>query len=185
MYTMADAVFTACFLNAMNRSCDIVGMANFAPILNTRGCIYSYNEGIVLRSTYHVFDLYVNLLGDTVVDVWAEQLPDMTVSGKDGKEKTVRVLDILATTWSDRPGMALAVVNKHAERSFGVCLCPDYQGSEMVIYRLNGETVDSYNDVDRTEVSVRKEALGIYHEGMEIGIEPHSVNIIQVKSLSV
>ena len=55
-YTMADAVFTACFLNAMNRHCDIVGMANFAPILNTRGCIYSYKDGLVLRSTYHVFD---------------------------------------------------------------------------------------------------------------------------------
>ena len=39
-YTMADAVFSACFLNAMNRNCDIVGMANFAPVLNTRGCIY-------------------------------------------------------------------------------------------------------------------------------------------------
>ena len=30
-YTMADAVFTACFLNAMHRHCDVVGMANFAP----------------------------------------------------------------------------------------------------------------------------------------------------------
>ena len=39
-YTMADAVFTACFLNALNRNCDIVGMANFAPIVNTRGCSY-------------------------------------------------------------------------------------------------------------------------------------------------
>lgn len=51
------------FLNAMNRNCDIVGMANFAPILNTRGCIYSYKDGVVLRSTYHVFDLYVNHMG--------------------------------------------------------------------------------------------------------------------------
>lgn len=76
-YTMADAVFAACFLNAMNRNCDIVGMANFAPILNTRGCIYSDKEGIVLRSTYHVFALYVNYMGDTVVDLWAEFLPEM------------------------------------------------------------------------------------------------------------
>ena len=39
------------------------GMANFALIVNTRGCIYTYPDGIVLRSTYHVFDLYVNYLG--------------------------------------------------------------------------------------------------------------------------
>ncbi|MFV0400768.1 MAG: alpha-L-arabinofuranosidase C-terminal domain-containing protein [Oscillospiraceae bacterium] len=62
-YTMADAVFTACFLNTCNRNCDIVEMANFAPIVNTRGCIFTHEKGIVLRSTYHVFDLFVNVLG--------------------------------------------------------------------------------------------------------------------------
>ena len=50
---MADAVFSACFLNACNRHCDVVKMANFAPTVNTRGCIFTYDEGIVLRSTYH------------------------------------------------------------------------------------------------------------------------------------
>lgn len=185
MYTMADAVFTACFLNAMNRNCDIVGMANFAPILNTRGCIYSFGEGIVLRSTYHVFDLYVNFLGDTVVDLWAERHPDMRVTGKDGEEKTVEALDMLATTWSDRPGTALAVVNKHKEKSCRLCLPSAYQGARTVIYRLNGKTEDSYNDVDRTEIFIRKEELGIYHEGMEIMLEPHSVNIIQVNPLNI
>ena len=118
MYTMADAVFTACFLSAMNRNCDIVGMANFAPILNTRGCIYSYPEGIVLRSTYHVFDLYVNYLGDTVVDLWTpDSVPGMHVTGKNGQETDVETLDLLATTWSDRAGTALAVVNKHPSDS--------------------------------------------------------------------
>lgn len=70
-YTMADAVFTACFLSAMNRNCDIVGMA---PIINTRGCIFTTEKEIVLRSTYHVFDLYVNYLGDTVLDSWCEEM---------------------------------------------------------------------------------------------------------------
>ncbi len=92
-YTMADAVFTACFLNVMNRNCDIVGMANFAPILNTRGCIYSYDKGIVLRSTYHVFDLYVNYLGDTVVDIWSDnEMPTMDVNYKWGAPEKGRNL---------------------------------------------------------------------------------------------
>lgn len=180
MYTMADAVFTACFLNAMNRNCDIVGMANFAPVLNTRGCIYSYEQGIVLRSTYHVFDLYVNYMGDTVVDLWTESVPDMKVTGKDGRERTVKVLDMLATTWSDKPGLALAIVNKHREKSFRMNLPLDYCGDNVVIYRLNGVSEDSYNDVGRMEVVVQREELGAYHEGMEIVIHPHSVNIIQV-----
>ena len=36
-YTMADAVFSACFLNTLNRNCDIGGMANCAPIVTPRG----------------------------------------------------------------------------------------------------------------------------------------------------
>ena len=104
-YTMADAVFTACFLNAMNRNCDIVGMANFAPILNTRGCIYSYKDGVVLRSTYHVFDLYVNHMGDTVLDSWEEgEKNTFTVLDKNGRKVTVNTLDILATQHSETTG---------------------------------------------------------------------------------
>ena len=178
-YTMADAVFTACFLNAMNRNCDIVGMANFAPILNTRGCIYSNKEGIVLRSTYHVFDLYVNYMGDTVVDLWAEALPEMTVTGKDGKTRTVGTLDMVATTWSDRAGMALAAVNKHREEAFELCIPQAYCGAETVIYKLEGKETDSYNDVGKTEVFIEKEELGNCHEGMKVRISPHSVNVIQ------
>ena len=50
---MADAVFTACFLNELNRNCDIVGMANFAPVVNTRGCIYtvSYTHLLIIWIT--------------------------------------------------------------------------------------------------------------------------------------
>lgn len=55
-----DAVFTACFLNMCIRNSDIIGMANFAPTVNTRGMIHTYDDGIVLRSTCHVFDAYVN-----------------------------------------------------------------------------------------------------------------------------
>lgn len=179
-YTMADAVFAACFLNAMNRNCDIVGMANFAPILNTRGCIYNDKEGIVLRSTYHVFDLYVNYMGDTVVDLWAESLPEMNVTGKDGSAHTVQTVDMLATTWSDRPGMAIAVVNKHREETFELCIPQTYSGRETVIYRLEGKEPDSYNDVGKTEVFIEKEELGTCKEGMKVRVSPHSVNVIQL-----
>ena len=85
-YTMAGRCFYGMFFKCqMNRNCDIVGMANFAPILNTRGCIYSYKDGVVLRSTYHVFDLYVNHMGDTVLDSWEE-----------GEKNTFTVLDKMA-----------------------------------------------------------------------------------------
>lgn len=178
-YTMADAVFTACFLNTCNRNCDIVGMANFAPIVNTRGCIYTYPEGIVLRSTYHVFDLYVNYLGDTVLDCWNQDSELMTVKSKAGEEVRVEQLDVVATSFADKAGYAIAVVNKSGskEAKFLLDLCGE---GEVIRYYISGSSTESYNDADHTEVSIQTEELGIFRRGMEVTVEPHSVNIIQI-----
>lgn len=179
-YTMADAVFTACFLNAMHRHCDIVGMANFAPILNTRGCIYSHDKGIVLRSTYHVFDLYVNHLGDTVVDLWPEEkLPTMTVTHKQGHSVTIDSLDLLATTFSDKPGMAIAAVNKEPETVQTIVL-PLTGCTQVILHTINGESKDSYNDVDHDGVTTTVANLGTHENRVEIRLEPHSVNLIEL-----
>jgi len=179
-YTMADAVFTACFLSAMHRHCDIVGMANFAPILNTRGCIYSHDNGVVLRSTYHVFDLYVNHLGDTVVDLWCETpVPTMTAAHKQGHSVTVDSLDLLATTFTGKPGMAVAAVNKDPEHACTVTL-PLAGRTQIVLHTVNGESKDSYNDVDHEGVTTKKQALGLHEGSMEIALEPHSVNLIEL-----
>ena len=180
-YTMADAVFTACFLNAMNRNCDIVGMANFAPILNTRGCIYSYDKGIVLRSTYHVFDLYVNYFGDTVIDMWSEdEMPTLNVNYKWGAPETVDTLDLIATKWSDKEGIAVAAVNKHMDESQEIAIDGDFENAKVVMYSISGNDKDSYNDIDRNEVTINEEIIGRFESGMKITLKPHSVNVIQI-----
>lgn len=195
-YTMADAVFTACFLNALNRNCDIVGMANFAPIVNTRGCIFTHKDGIVLRSTYHVFDLFVNYMGDVVLDTWKQEIPVLSLTGKDGKSAQVEALDILASRFSDKPGIAVSAVNKDANVAQNLSLygleneISKQEGNKqetsgesertVVIYTVCGQSTESYNDVDHEEVFIEKKELGRYMEGMEISIPPHSVNVIQV-----
>lgn len=184
-YTMADAVFTACFLNAMNRNCDIVGMANFAPILNTRGCIYSYAQGIVLRSTYHVFDLYVNYMGDTILDMWWENdIPKMTVSHKYGGNRNVDVLDILATKWKDKDGISISIINKHVSEVMEIVIDFEHAnmtGKKAVIYSISGTSENSYNDTDRTDVFIEKAELGDYKGNMTVSVKPHSVNVLIIK----
>lgn len=180
-YTMADAVFTACFLNAMNRNCDIVGMANFAPVLNTRGCIYSNASGIVLRSTYYVFDLYVNYMGDVVIDTWEEnEVPRMSVTHKNGTPVRVNILDIVATKWSDKPGIAVAIVNKHGTEAQYIELDLGETRGQAVLYTLNGPDKDSFNDVNSWQVGITKYDLGYVTKGLSLQIPPHSVNVLQV-----
>ncbi len=176
-YTMADAVFTASFLNACLRNCDLVKMACFSPIVNTRGAIYTYEDGLVLRPQYFVFDIYTNVLKDTVLNIWSENIP--TTSGQDGKYyKTVDVVDVVVTYGDGE--YVIAAVNKDPEneQAFDFSVIGD-KISEMRIHTLNGSTADSYNDIDKTDVYVTVSewmpCTGI------INIPAHSVNVIELK----
>lgn len=180
-YTMADAVFTACFLNACNRNCDLVGMANFAPIVNTRGCIYTHPDGVVLRSTYYVFDLYVNYLGDTVLDCWQPDLPVMTLKNKQGEMVTVDALDVVATWKSDEQMAAVAVVNKEAAQvhtvsfDFGASFIP----SEYRVVSVQGDNTEAYNDVNVEQVSLCEGEWKRIEAG--ISFPAHSVHVVQFR----
>lgn len=42
---MADAVYTACQLNAFLRNCDLVEIACFASVVNTTGLVFVHENG--------------------------------------------------------------------------------------------------------------------------------------------
>ena len=140
-YTMADAVFSACFLNMCNRRCNLVGMANFAPIVNTRGCIFTWKDGIVLRSTYHVFDLYKDHQDATLLGTFTQE--GQAGSGED----TVPMLTVSAS--EDAQG----VVHVTAANLSATDTCPvelTLQGGQVTgaTGRILTGAVDAYNDFD-------------------------------------
>ena len=180
-YTMADAVFTACFLNILNRNADLVGMANFSPIVNTRGCIFTHPGGIVLRSTYFVFRLYVNYLGDTVLDCIPEGVEMLEVTGKDGGRTRVPALDLLPTRMADGI-LAVAAVNKHPLEARELRLDPGEGIREYRVITVNGDSVDAYNDVDVTGVTLTEGEWQPWQADAPLRLAPHSVNVIQLRA---
>ena len=166
-------------MNALNRNCDIVGMANFAPTINTRGCIYTYQDGLVLRSTYHVLYLYTNYLGDVVRNAHCQDGKQISVLNRGGAKEIVDEVDVCVTEFSDRPGMSIALVNKSPDDFSEVQLEFEAQGEVKGFY-ICGETTSSYNDIGRTEVEIQAEALGTFRQGMNIRLRPHSVEIIRI-----
>ncbi len=176
-YTMADAVFSAAFLNACLKNCDLVKMACFSPIVNTRGAIYTYEDGIVLRPQYFVFDLYSNLLKDTVLNIWSEDIP--VIKGFDGHiEKTVDTVDVVVTYGDGQ--YAIAAINKDPEneQSFDVSVIED-EVSEYRIHTVNGPSTDSYNDIDKTEVGITVSEWMPFTG--KITLAPHSVNVVELR----
>ena len=180
-YTMADAVFTACFLNTLNRNSDIVGMANFAPIVNTRGCIFTHRDGLVLRGTYHVFDLYANCLGEEILDARVRDAETMSVVGKDGAKAEVPVLDVLCTRRRQDNLLAVAAVNKHPAEARQLEIALAGVPLEYRMISVDGEGVDAFNDIDHTGITLVK-GEWMPCEGMvSVSLRPHSINVIQVR----
>jgi alpha-L-arabinofuranosidase len=144
-YTMADALFTACFLNSCLRNARDVEIACFSPIVNARGAIYVYPEGIVKRTTFHVLNLYANKLENNIlpVNILSDSLR------KDGH--STPVIDAILTCNNSKTRFVLAVVNKSPDKI--VYFRPDFKDviskipNQIAAVVLNGRTPDDFNDI--------------------------------------
>lgn len=175
VYTMADAVFSACFLNACIRHAGSVGMANFSPIANTRGAIHVHPDGLVLRPTYHVFKLFADHMGSTAVDGYIS-------SGEtfDAGDEKVAALDMAATV-DERGTLRVALVNRHPDAALDLDFNPRGAAFEgcATLHTVNGPDKDSFNSIDCPDaVTTRCKALTPEGGSLALVLEPHSVNVL-------
>ena len=182
-YTMADAVFTGCFLNMLHRNGDIVGMANYAPAVNTRGVICVGDQGIVKRTTYHVFWMYTHLMGDEVIDAFMPENTAKEMTGKRGEKTKVSMIDALATRHSGTGNVAVSLINKDPENEaeMEIDLPEGYTVKGMA--GLAGNSKDDFNDFGRESVVPRDVSGCARTETGKayVKLMPHSVNILTLE----
>jgi len=178
-YTMADAVFSACFLNECLRNADIVGMANFAPVVNTRGAVYTHKDGIVKRSTYYVFELYTKYMGDVILDSYKEGAEKYYIDSE-GVQGEVDCIDTVATLDTANNTLAISLINKHMCDDKIVTLQLGAHDNVRVI-TLSGNSADDYNDIDKETVIPYENGNAVLSDtvdGLTLTLPPHSVNIV-------
>jgi alpha-N-arabinofuranosidase len=168
-YTMADAVFSACFLNACLRQCNDVEIGGFSPVVNTRGALFVHPKGIVKRTTFHVLKLYAEKLEKNVlpVEVKSERLTH-------GNQSTP-ALDAVLTCNDDKTKYVLVVVNKSPDKAiaFDVRAAHEVSG-ELSATVLSGSSPDDYNDIG-AENRVVPETKTLKVEDGKVTIPAHSV----------
>ena len=174
-YTLADAVFSACFLNACLRQAEHVHMACMAPVVNARGPLFVHPKGVVRRTTFHVLSLYAGLLQPTVLPV------RLSCERLQNGDASVPVVDATATLSDDRKRVTLALVNRDPDRP--VDLKVDLGGvpglAKAKATSLAGDSPDAYNDVthpDRVQPEPRE---GVLKDGA-LWLSPHSVNLVEL-----
>lgn len=90
------------------------------------------------------------------------------------------MFDFAATKSFDDNHIAIAAVNKHMAEQQSVSLDFEFENAEVTVYTVNGESVNSYNDVGRNDVTVTERRLGGFKRGMTIDLAPHSINVIGI-----
>ena len=160
-YTMADALFSASFLNACLRHAEDVGMANIAPIVNTRGPLYVHPKGIVKRTHFHTMAMYANLLQERVGNA------KVTAGRLTNGETSVAVVDAIATVDESGKHWAIAMVNRHPSENV-VCTVTLGSSSLEGTYTatlLAGDSPNAYNDIEHPNRVVPKKVELTFNKG--------------------
>ncbi|HML74023.1 MAG TPA: alpha-L-arabinofuranosidase C-terminal domain-containing protein [Anaerohalosphaeraceae bacterium] len=175
-YTMADALFSASFLNACLRHADDVGMANIAPIVNTRGPLYVHPKGIVRRTTFHVLSMYANLLDKQVMD--SAVTSGMLTHG----ERYVPLVDAIVTCDEAKQTFSVAMVNRHPSKPADCTIelkgrSLDGQFDAVV---LSGSSPDDYNDIQHPDRVVPESKKMMFRQNT-VSLPPHSLTIVKIR----
>jgi alpha-N-arabinofuranosidase len=172
-YTMADALFSASFLNACLRHADHVTMANIAPLVNTRGPLFVHPKGIVKRPHFHTMAMYANELHERVAEVTVKA--DKLTHGN----ATVDVVDAIATVDESDRNWAIALVNRHPSESVACELSMEGVPLDGTFgaTRLTADSPDAYNDIDVPNRVAPEKVDLIFTKGAT-SLPPHSLTIV-------
>lgn len=177
-YTMADALFSACFLNACLRHSDIVKIACFSPIVNTRGALFVHKNGILKRTTYHILYMFANMLQDYVVPV------DVTCDRLWHEQESTTLLDIVLTSDKQGKKYTFAIVNK--DPSSDVELTIDFAGlgvkspERLTGTVLSGSSPDDYNDIEHPDRVIPAKKTFVVKDS-KVCIPAHSLAMIDIE----
>ena len=175
-YTMADALFSASFMNACLRHAGDVAMTNIAPIVNTRGPLRVHPHGVVKRSTFHALSMYANALESRVgqIDVRSDAL------AKD--RESVPVVDAVATVDESGRNWALVLVNRHPSEP-ATCTVrmknAALEGDRPAVV-LKGGSPDDFNDAEHPDRVVPENITLTFTHGATV-LPPHSLTVVKVR----
>jgi alpha-N-arabinofuranosidase len=141
--------------------------------------LYTYSDGIVLRTTYHVFDMYVKHTMPVVLDSQIENA-EFTVG-----ETRVTALDAVATLSDDQKTLSVCIINKSPSKTLELELQIPWISlrRKARLIRLSGDSPDAFNSVEHpNRVTPDTRNLDNMKQTSTITVSPHSVNILELST---
>lgn len=177
-YTMADALFSACFLNACLRHSDIVEIACFSPIVNTRGAIFVHPDGILKRTTFYTLYMYTNYLEDYMVPI------SSTTELLKSNDRSTALLDMVLTSNQAGTRYICAIINKDPENETTLHIDLSAIGKKLPkkikAKVLSGNSPDDYNDIGM-ENRVTPQDRVFTTQDNSLKLPPHSLIFLEIE----
>jgi len=151
-----------------------------APLVNTRGPIFTHPGGIVLRTTYHVLWMFANLLEANVVSAWAESDPF------ECGQQAVPALDAIATCDDSQARWRILVVNRDDTRELACRVRREGREIDgpLEATLLTADTADAFNDIDHSaRVAPVRKRLEVSNGA--VILPPHSIAALSLDGTPV
>lgn len=180
-YRLVDALTCAGFLNAMQRHCRVVGLANFAQTINVVGALVVTDDAVVRESVYWALYLQRNHSGSVSISSRVDcDGQDATLP--DGRVLSVPYLDVSATRDESGTRMWLSIVNRHRTEEVVARIrlqdiAPQPTANSWELWTEDPLTKNTQDAPDA--ISPREASLAVAPV-FELPLKPHSYTVLEV-----
>jgi len=187
-YALKDGLFAAGVFITLHKLCRSVTMANLAQLVNVLGAIHTDKQSLYLTSIYRTFELFVNHIGEIVLDALVES-ETYNIEGKgffgqrEFKLTNVPYLDASVTLNRGKDKLYIAAVNYHKEKEIE---CPIFlegfsPSTQAKVYELNGPDVMATNDFENPEkVKIKTGMIKNAASKFSYSFPAHSCTVIEL-----
>lgn len=167
IYSLADALAVALYLNIFQRQCNSVKMANLAQLVNVIAPIYTNSAGLFRQTIYHPLAIYANHSQSISIDTWVD-CPRISVTPEDyhspykhriWEMSPFAALDVSASINETGDKLSLAVINRLEDQDLEteILIGSGEVKPGGVVYEVNGTATTLHNSFETPDaVNVRE-----------------------------
>ncbi|GLQ55851.1 alpha-L-arabinofuranosidase C-terminal domain-containing protein [Devosia nitrariae] len=178
-YRLIDALGCAAFINAMQRQCNHVTLANFAQTLNVVGMLVVTPEAVLRETVFWALAMQRHHSGDIAVDAWTDCDVYTADTGR-GSALTVPYLDVSATLDEASGRQFVSIVNTHRSHAIEAAIDAG-SGRGTKTYTLSHEDPFARNTPDAPDAVRPVEGTPDCRDGsVSLSLPPHSYTIVEI-----
>ncbi|GLQ55850.1 alpha-L-arabinofuranosidase C-terminal domain-containing protein [Devosia nitrariae] len=177
-YRLVDALACAGFVNAMQRQCNSVTLANFAQTLNVVGMLVVTPEAVLRESVFWALAMQRHHSGDIAIDAWSD-CERFDIETDRGQSYSLPYLDVSATLDEASGRQFVSIVNTHRTESIETEIEVGGDGPART-YTLSHADPFARNTFEAPQTIVPVKATQECRNGrVSLVLPPHSYTILE------